>query len=344
MRKTLVIHCITYNHFPFIKDALDSFLMQETDFPFEIYVSDDASTDNTPSVLKEYANKYPDKIKIFLHKKNQGVMKNFIELAGRISSEYVCLCEGDDYWTDPLKLQKQKNFLDNHPDYSLVFHPARILWEDGSHHNRIWGPSPEKDYGTFDQQIWDRNIIPTLSVMYRWRFNKAPLSLLSHDILPIDWYVHRLHAQVGKIGFLPEIMGVYRKHSGGIFYHQFNNDSYFINNFWKIINTLFISEKNFFKDYSLHIAEVLYNLTCFYKKNPDSKLFSILQAQNPTKWEELLKRFINKNGSNLVWYLKWKLCFVRKIRKENKRKFISLKIRKDLKAIYKKTRNKELCP
>ena len=80
MTPPVIVHCITYNHAAFIRQALDSFLMQKTTFPFEVYISDDASTDQTPKILQEYAARYPQKIKIFLHEKNQGMTSNFLEL------------------------------------------------------------------------------------------------------------------------------------------------------------------------------------------------------------------------------------------------------------------------
>lgn len=334
MQPNLIICCITYNHSPYIRQALESFLMQRTNFPFEIYISDDASTDSTPDILKEYAAKYPQKIKIFLHKKNQGVMQNFIGLLERISSKYVCLCEGDDYWTDPLKLQKQKNFLDNHPECSLVFHPVKIHWEDNSHSTGIWKPYPKKYYGELEQQILDENIIPTLSVMYRWRFNTDSLSLFPKDILPGDWFLHRLHAQVGKLGFIPEIMGVYRKHSGGVWYNQFNDKNYFINNFWPLINAFLYAEKQFQKDYTLHISEILYNVIHFSQRNSHIDLISLLRTQNLKGWNALLSRFCHKTPNPIYSYIRWKFCFMGN-RKEYKRKYFFSKVSKFLQIFSK---------
>ena len=111
MNKPLVsIASITYNHEKFIAQAIDSFLMQETDFDFEIIIGEDCSTDDTLKIIKEYKAKYPDIIKLITSESNVGMMTNFIRTLEACSGKYIALCEGDDYWTDTLKLQKQVNF------------------------------------------------------------------------------------------------------------------------------------------------------------------------------------------------------------------------------------------
>jgi len=117
------ISCITYNHENFIRDAIEGFLMQKTTFPVEILVHDDASTDKTASIVREYEEQYPHLIKPIYQTENQYSKRDgSIDRIqrGRARGKYVALCEGDDYWTDPLKLQKQVDFLENNPDYGLV--------------------------------------------------------------------------------------------------------------------------------------------------------------------------------------------------------------------------------
>ncbi len=109
---------ITYNHEPFIRKALDGVLMQETDFDFKIVVGEDCSTDNTRAILLEYKEKYPEKIKLLFREKNLGCPTlNVYQTAMECRGEYLAFLEGDDYWTDPHKLQKQVDFLESHPDY-----------------------------------------------------------------------------------------------------------------------------------------------------------------------------------------------------------------------------------
>lgn len=116
------IHCLVYNHEPYIRDCLEGFVMQKTNFPFEAIVHDDASTDKSADIIREYAEKYPHIIKPIYQTENQYSQKN--GAIGRAINaitrgKYIALCEGDDYWTDPLKLQKQVDFLESHPDYSM---------------------------------------------------------------------------------------------------------------------------------------------------------------------------------------------------------------------------------
>src|SRR5690554_4624359 len=118
------ISCITYNHAPYIRQCLEGFLMQQCDFEYEILIHDDASTDGTSDIIREYQKKYPEIIKPIIQKENQwsqgvrGMMARFN--FPRAKGKYIALCEGDDYWTDPLKLQKQVDFLEKNPNYSLV--------------------------------------------------------------------------------------------------------------------------------------------------------------------------------------------------------------------------------
>lgn len=119
----------TYNQKDYIGKALDSILMQQTDFDFEIIVSDDASPDCTPEIVKQYAEKYPDKITAICRKENVGISVNWFETLLTAKGEYVTTLEGDDYWTDPLKLQKQVDFLKSNPQYIGVS-TERIMADD----------------------------------------------------------------------------------------------------------------------------------------------------------------------------------------------------------------------
>lgn len=119
----VTIRCLVYNHEPYLRQCLDGFVMQKTNFPFEAIVHDDASTDRSAEIIREYAKKYPDIIKPIFETENQYSKRD--GSIGRIMREhtkgkYVAICEGDDYWIDPLKLQKQVDFMENNPDYGLV--------------------------------------------------------------------------------------------------------------------------------------------------------------------------------------------------------------------------------
>ncbi len=124
------ICCITYNHEPYLQRALDSFLMQETTFPVEIVLAEDCSTDGTRTICEEYATRYPKKIHYICSETNVGAVENEARALRAAKGKYIALCEGDDYWTEPLKLQKQVDFMETHPEYSVTFHRYKIHYEE----------------------------------------------------------------------------------------------------------------------------------------------------------------------------------------------------------------------
>ena len=228
----LSICCITYNHANFIRQALDGFVMQKTNFPFEVIIHDDASTDGTADIIREYEQKYPEIIRPTYQSENQwskgvNVLKTFVY--PKIQGQYVALCEGDDYWTDENKLQKQVDYLEAHPDVSVCFHPVKVIWEDGSQPDSIF-PQPKYRFNKTVLTLEDllkHNFIQTNSVVYRWNL-KGKENTIPDGILPIDYYMHLLHAQVGKIGFLHDVMAVYRRHAGGVWTGAGATDDWFL--------------------------------------------------------------------------------------------------------------------
>lgn len=227
------IVCITYNHVAFIRQCLDGFVMQKTDFRFEVLIHDDASTDGTKEIIQEYVKRYPDIFVPFYEEKNQFGEKDYWKdiLFPCIKGKYVALCEGDDYWTDVFKLQKQIDFLENHNEYSICFHSVIMHWEDNIHNDSVFPDDKTISYKKVlnIEDLLKCNFIATCSVVYRWRFFIDSLDLIPDKIIPGDWFLHLLHAQTGKIYFLSDCMGVYRKHSGGIWYRAEQNMTWFKN-------------------------------------------------------------------------------------------------------------------
>ena len=220
MEILLSIVCITYNHEKFIRQTLDGFVNQKTNFKFEVIIHDDASTDKTAEIIKQYQEKYPHIIKPIFQVENkfsQGIplLKRFVYPC--IKSKYVAMCEGDDYWTDEYKLQKQVDFLEANPDYSICFHPVKFIYEDKPNKTNI---HPSKKFLSQDltfEKLLKTNFIQTNSVVYRWRFiNESFEDIIPDAILPSDWHLHLAHAEKGKIGVINDVMSVYRRHSGGV--------------------------------------------------------------------------------------------------------------------------------
>ena len=212
-RPIVSVLCITYNQARFIRQTLDSILGQVTDFPFELLVGDDRSSDGTAEIIADYAARHPNLVAV-LRSENLGPNKNFSDLTARARGEYVAICEGDDYWTDSSKLQRQVEFLRTNPEFTLCFHPVRVLYEDMPGVEEIYPKHSSPQPSLSD--LVAHNFVQTNSVLYRWRYHGEEPFRLDEGIAPGDWYVHLMHAEVGRIGFLPQVMAVYRKHAAGM--------------------------------------------------------------------------------------------------------------------------------
>lgn len=216
------IYCLTYNHKNYIKKCLDGFVMQKTNFKFKAIVYDDCSTDGTREIVQEYADKYPDIIKtIFPHKniaQSEGYYKINTLMYENMEGKYYAYCEGDDYWCDEYKLQKQVDFLENNPDYSICFHPACVKYEgfDYDKTDELYPSNITPKEATFENLLM-QNYIPTSGVVYRWRFhNENFQDWFPKNIFAGDWQLNLLHASVGKIKMLTDVMSVFRKQPKGI--------------------------------------------------------------------------------------------------------------------------------
>ena len=161
------IYCLAYNHEKYIRNALDGFVGQKTSFPFEVIIHDDASTDSTASIIREYETKYPDIIKPIYQTENQYSQKIPIfstHVLPKVQGKYIACCEGDDYWTDCDKLQKQVDFLDSHEDYSACVHETSQLNMLTGEETLINGSQTDKDI-TFEEAIKGGNMSFQMSSM-----------------------------------------------------------------------------------------------------------------------------------------------------------------------------------
>ena len=227
----------TFNHEKYIAQMLEGALMQQTTFPFEIVVGDDASTDAAPRIIREYAERFPDKIRAYLHPENLGPKEprefggrnNVLFLLKACQGDYVALCEGDDYWTDPLKLQKQVDFMENHHDFAICHHNLEVIYEDNSP-SHAFNESDQKAVSTVKDVLEDRWFIGTASLLYRNFFRTDDFAEWHHRAAAGDWALVIQLAARGKIGYLPETMGKYRKHRGGLSNVHATTNPYFLRN------------------------------------------------------------------------------------------------------------------
>ena len=210
---TVSVAMITYNHEAFIAQAIEGVLMQQTDFTFELIVGEDCSTDGTRPVVQAYGERYPERIRLLLPENNRGADANFNATWNACCGNYVALCEGDDCWTDPLKLQKQVEFLEAHRECSICFHDVMVVYEDQQRLSHRFCAPDQKEISTLEDLLV-RNFISTPSVMYR-HGSIGAFPDWYHKLAVGDWPLHLLNAQHGCIGFINEVMAVYRVHAGG---------------------------------------------------------------------------------------------------------------------------------
>ena len=212
----LSVCVITYNHEDYIREALESALKQKCSFHYEIVIGEDCSTDNTLAICENYAQQYPDKIRLLHRETNLGMMNNFVATLNACEGEYVALLEGDDYWTAEDKLARQVEFLEKHDEYSISSHNVNIAYG-----NKI---SVEEWLG--QEALNERTLIDTLKGS-----GGATCSLVfrKNALLPVpdwypkqkggDWSLQVLCASKGKMRYFPDVMGVYRRHIRGALYY-----------------------------------------------------------------------------------------------------------------------------
>ena len=222
MEKEILVSicCLTYNHEAYLRDALEGFVSQETDFPFEVLVNDDASTDGTAAILREYAEKYPDIIRPFYQEKNlysQGINIYDAVFYPVARGEYIAACEGDDRWTDPHKLQLQVDFLDAHPEYSACVHNTLAHTVGGEEPDRVLFEQGEDRDVPFEQVIRGMShAFHTSSILARREYIVNPPEFRNvafrHGFT--DYAVGVWLTLNGKVRFLDRCMSVYNISSG----------------------------------------------------------------------------------------------------------------------------------
>ena len=215
-RPLISIICITYNHENYIRDALDSFLMQDCKYPYEIVIHDDCSTDKTAQLIKEYEKKYPTLIRAMYQSVNQysqGVAINDTFSYPRAQGKYIAYCEGDDYWIDPKKLEKQAEYMEAHPECSLCFHSVKDVRPDKSLID-IYQPFENSQIVSMMDLALSFRTYTFASFMYRTDYILNPPDFYTKcpvGDVPLLW----LMSSKGNVYFFKEVMGCYRKGVSG---------------------------------------------------------------------------------------------------------------------------------
>ncbi len=213
----VAIHCLVYNHEPYLRDCFEGFVMQKTNFRFVAIVHDDCSTDKSADIIREYETKYPDIFRPIYEIENQWsksdgsldrIMSEAINATG---AKYIALCEGDDYWIDPYKLQKQVDFLESHSDYVACFHNARVF---NGRNYKLFNSLNEKSNPTTEDIIIRPWFIATQSLVYKNIIKSKPK--WGSEIISGDYFFELLLAREGKFYYMGDVMSVYRQEGQGI--------------------------------------------------------------------------------------------------------------------------------
>ena len=308
------IICNTYNHEKYIKDALEGFIMQKTSFPFEVLIHDDASTDNTANIIREYEKKYPDIVKPIYETENQfskgkGIVSKI--QYGRVQGKYIAICEGDDYWIDPYKLQKQYDALEAHPEinicataaYAIKANTKKILY-------KIAPANCKTIIRTEDIILGGGGYIATASLMYRSSINNKIPKYRAY--LNLDYTLQIQGSIPNGMIFLNETTVAYRLLSDNSWTKkQKNNVDRQMNIIAKTINMLSILNNDTNSKYNDVISKVILekefnkliitNNYSLIKSEKYMDLYNSLSVNEKTKikikhyfpWLLKIKRYLN---------------------------------------------------
>jgi glycosyltransferase involved in cell wall biosynthesis len=209
----LAVCLITYNHGRYIHQAIESILMQQVNFSWELIIADDCSTDDTRKVLKDYKEKHPDFIHLILQSRNVGPAQNWMDLVTYSKAKYIAYLEGDDYWADPLKLQKQVDFLESNPSFSMCFHNVDVVnGEDDTFVRSLIEEKNQRNRSSYE--LVRGCLIHPNSVVYRNTITFPPETIKA---INGDTFLFALLAEHGDAGFINDIKpSIYRVHQGGI--------------------------------------------------------------------------------------------------------------------------------
>lgn len=302
----IVTVCVqTYQHGKYIKECLDGLIKQRTIFPFEIIIGEDGSDDGTREICKEYTALYPDLIKLLLRNREDVIYinnrptgrYNFIKTLEAAKGKYIALCEGDDYWVDPFKLQKQFDFMESHTECSFCFHDGYIVDENSlirSKQTLNWS----QDTVPADQLIsGGGSIILTPSYFFKRKALSIPSFLRDSPVA--DFFLMLLLLMKGQSGYIPEIMCAYRKNTAGgwssgyrsswekyyQFYTSFNKS---LNDFNEYSGNIFVKELE-----ALNVKRHYALVSNFYRfhKNRVERLKFLLKNSGYLNWNDRIKLF-----------------------------------------------------
>lgn len=301
------IQCLTFNHKDYLRQCLDGFVGQQTNFKFEALIHDDASTDGTTEILREYAERYPNIIIPIIETENQwskgNLRKIMDDMTSRSRGRYIAYCEGDDYWQDPLKLQKQVDALENHPEASMCYTAFQTVDNDGKQffNEMLERKIKASHTGEMFFEMLQGNIVLTPTTLYRKSIFQTAVYRGSQYSL--DYFTLLSAAAEGELLFLPERTACYRQTPTGAMATQ----SAWVSDLCKKIHDYFLIEYiagRIKKDFSLQAIEAiveLLNRAIRKKLNGDKKELAFLLKQYPKLWFYYIPAWIEIKKQNYLF-------------------------------------------
>jgi len=204
---------LTYDHERYLARAFEGVQQQKVGFPCELVVADDCSRDGTAAVVESWKKIFGDRMRILPRAENLGITRNFVSALPQCRGRYVAILEGDDYWTDLRKLQKQRDFLASNPEFSACFHRVRLLLDD--HRFMDWTPLPGTKARLEFLDVLVENFVPNCSALMFRNDPELKIPAWLCETGAYDWVLHVANAERGALGFIDDVMSVYRVHSGG---------------------------------------------------------------------------------------------------------------------------------
>jgi glycosyltransferase involved in cell wall biosynthesis len=302
---TVSIFILTYNQEQFIAETIESVLMQKTNFPYQLVIGEDCSTDTTRTICEQYVNQYPQKIKLLPSlEKNIGLIANYMRTIAACDGKYIAICDGDDYWIDAYKLQKQVDFLDKNPDYSMVYTAVKRLYADGEIVDYTY--TLNKKQLDFEDLIFN-NFIYSVTAMFRniqSEDNKLPSWI---SIFPFgDWQTYLWVLKDGsKIHFIDDITAVYRMNIGVSFVIMEKNSA-FIEVLVRILHHIYEDEN--FSHKKQIVAESVFNrhkdlISCYNREKDYLKGFWLFLTilKKTTKKSQFIKFYGYSLYKSSLW-------------------------------------------
>ncbi len=293
-RILVAVWMVTYNHDSYIEQALNSVIQQKRDFDLIVFLNDDCSTDATADICFEYAARYPEVIRFKRNEKNLGPNKNALEVYQKCKqsgAKYIALLEGDDFWSDDFKLQKQVSFLEEHDTCSLVFHKVSKLTSRGLVNIRFPDIGSLIDVGEFITR--GGVMIHTSTILLRSNFLTFT-DTFEYSIVGDKYLILRLGAQ-GKFGFLPEYLSVYRVHDQGIWsgsQDQVSHRTAYVKGYIELLNTF--NQWTAGEYASLILRQIDWDVYSHLKKHLHLPLFGQLHCDlsRYLSWKSKVKLFL----------------------------------------------------